>query len=253
MKLLYKQQKLRQRRTTFKSHRRTIKKTRTAERKKRRKYRKYAEGKWYQVSLNAPKFFRLGDEEARTILIEFLAKIRTCARREMTRIRLDFTETTQMIADATLLFKATLVHLKEDYSGIVIKCHPSQNDRINEVLTQIKVLELLGQNFNITPHFEDVIYWKTTEGKGSDGEKSDPILERCDQVINNIPSRDVYVGLTEAMTNTRQHAYDKAFAASERTEWWIFAQEKDSMLTIVIWGWVFPNHCRRKLPECMSG
>ncbi len=235
MKLLYKKQRNRQIKIQYKRLRFFTKKKLIIKRKKRKQAFAKSRPSWWDKSILAPRIFSIWHEPARTELIKFLDLLRKHANREKTKIRLDFCETIHMNADATLLFKATLMHLKEKSANTVIKCAPSKNQKINEVLTQISVLKLLGQDFNITPHFEDVIYWRATEGKGSDGEKSDPILQRCDQVMNRVLSREVYVGLTEAMTNTRQHAYDTAYIAStNRTEWWIFAQEKDNELTIAI-------------------
>lgn len=78
-----------------------------------------------------------------------------------------------------------------------------------------------------------------TDGLGSEGKKYEDVVgEKYETRISQITNR-LYLGITEAMTNSIQHAYiaqraDKLNVSEEKPGyWWMFSQEKDGWLTIV--------------------
>lgn len=162
-------------------------------------------------------------------------------------------KTRVIISDAGILLRANLSTIvAKKNKQIVIKCAPSKTDKINEVLTQIKILELFNQNFDITPNHEEVVYWNLAEGHGADGEKYEEILGSYDGTIAKTLLKSFYLGLTEAMTNTRQHAYTTdGLNNPDLPEWWMFSQEKDGRLSVVFFdlGMGIPETLPKKQPS----
>jgi hypothetical protein len=187
---------------------------------------------WWTDDITAPKVFGILDNDNRNDVIHFISSIKAAAQKRGAAIRLNFKDTEKMYADATLLFKASIEQICQQHPALKIKCAPSKKiPRINEVLTQIRLLHRLGQTFHIKPTDETVIHWRTTEGKGADGEKYEPILGSYDTALDAKLSEGLYLGLTEAMTNTCHHAYPDGLPD---TEWWMFSQIKNDWLTVAI-------------------
>lgn len=190
--------------------------------------------KWWTDNVVAPEILGVFKKSERKKTVGFIKKFRDLSRKEGRKIRLDFSKTNRMYADATLLFRSTLCQvLKLKPDNAVIKCAPSKTARINEVLHQIDALSALGQNFHITPSDENVVHWRYAQGAGAEGEKYEEILGHYDGVMADKLLTGLFCGLTEAMTNTRQHAYpNRNIDEAGLNEWWMFSQEKDGRLFV---------------------
>lgn len=241
-----------QRRLILRKHKKRIKKKKKI-RAARRKIQRGKNNKWWDISIDAPEIFAIRFSPYREETLLFLDKIRKVLSYKDFKVRLNFKETRIITSDAGILLRANLGKLAvEKQINTIVKCAPSKNSKINEVLTQIRVLKLFGQNFQITPHCDDVIHWNLAEGHGADGEKYERILGAYDGTLSPALSTGFYLGLTEAMTNTRQHAYPQpAMLCSDISEWWMFSQEKDGRLSVVFCdlGIGIPESLPKKQPK----
>ncbi|RLW63945.1 MAG: hypothetical protein B6D73_14245 [gamma proteobacterium symbiont of Stewartia floridana] len=207
--------------------------------RKRLKKRKLIEfALQYDKIITAPKYFTLGDSKLRSKFLKFIYKLRALCSKARQRILIDFNNTEHMVSDGTLLFRAHFCRLvsHQSYSSVRIKY--SSNNRINQVLQQIGVLDLVGQHPNIETDDPDVVNWRYAEGAGALGEKFEEILGPYQGTIAEPLQRGLYLGLTEAMTNTRQHAYPERVSSKVNNddgtnEWWMFSQEKDGRIYVV--------------------
>lgn len=192
----------------------------------------------YDEVLIAPKYITLGDRKLRSKFLKFIYKLSTLCSKEDQKILIDFSDTEHMASDGTLLFRAHFCRLVSRQSNPSVRIKYSSNNRINQVLQQIGVLDLSGQHPNIKTDHPDVVNWRYAEGAGALGEKTEEILGPYRGTIAEPLQRGLYLGLTEAMTNTRQHAYPERVSTKVNNydgtnEWWMFSQEKDDRIYVV--------------------
>lgn len=151
---------------------------------------------------------------------------------------LDFSSTEKMSAEGALLFLAELRRLLWHVKGAVeVSCILPHNNKVAQVLKQIGVLDLLGVSSKIVPVDDDVINWRAAHGRRVLGEKYDDILQHYDGDIADVLQDKLYTGITEAMTNVINHAYDLArddgLDVNSEKEWSMFSQQMGGFLTIV--------------------
>ncbi len=217
----------------------TYKRTKRKFRSKRKKEKQKSNTASYDHIIKAPIKLILNDENHRHNVLDFIEDINFFCRLKNKRILLDFSRTTHMYSGATLLFRAHICRIyNKKHISTTIKCKYSKVPKINEVLKQIGLLEILGQKLNRTPRHPDVVHWRYAQGAGALGEKYEEILGSYDGAITPALSEGLYLGITEAMTNTRHHAYpdqeNSSYNEIPTNEWWMFSQEKDGELHVVI-------------------
>lgn len=155
-------------------------------------------------------------------------KIATC---------LDFTHTEKFFADGLLLFVAELRRMIKHLAGSAqITAIPPKNDKVSQVMRQVGLYKLLGIVSEVQPKDDDVVHWRYAHGSKVDGEKYEDILASYDGDIASAMQERLFAGVTEAMTNVVNHAYDikrnDGFDISDSKEWWMFSQEKDGFLSV---------------------
>lgn len=154
------------------------------------------------------------------------------------QVCLDFSRTEKMVADGTLLFIAELRRLIRYVGGKTkIEYIPPKSDKIAQVLQQIGLCDLLGTKNVVEPKDADVIHWRYAQGSQVEGKKYDDILAKYDGEIAPALQEKLFTGITEAMTNVVNHAYDLKRddgldVNDSPKEWWMFSQEKDGFLSV---------------------
>lgn len=230
MKLDTLKTKLHRKRKIYKKDKRNIK---LATIKRHRKRRKDNNQKWWNITIPAPVRFGIFHEDIRNEVLNFLADVSAEAKIPNQVIRLDFSNTNMIDSAGGILLRANLCKIQAHLSSnTTIKCSPSNHHKINEVLTQIEVLKLFDQDFNILPDAEDVIHWKVAQGSRVEGEHYETVLSHYDGSLSESLKEGLYKGITEAMTNTKHHAYEHN-NNSDLPQWWLFSQEKDDRLSVV--------------------
>ena len=204
---------------------------RTHLRKKRQKERDSSIGPQpvYDTTIVAPSRFNLAHTPSRTKLLRFIRRLRVAVKTPQA-ILLDFSNTSKMISDGTLLFRASLCKAIADATPqTVIRCKLSDSDKINQVLKQLGVLDTLKNETKIEPVDSDVVHWRFAQGTRVIGEKYEDILGHYEGTVAEPLVGGLYDGIVEAMTNTRQHAYPDGVPD---THWWMFSQERDGRLFV---------------------
>ncbi|MDO8712936.1 MAG: hypothetical protein Q7K13_00425 [Polynucleobacter sp.] len=146
--------------------------------------------------------------------------------------------TEKMYSDGTLLFLSEMHRLtRHVQGGVPIKFIAPKNDKVLQVLKQIGFIDLIGVKTQITPKDDDVVNWRVAHGAQVDGEKYDDVLAQYDGDIAQALQKKLFTGITEAMTNVANHAYDLnridgLNINDESKEWWMFSQEKDGFLSV---------------------
>lgn len=142
-----------------------------------------------------------------------------------------------MISDGTLLFVAELRRLIKHVEGKVqISYVPPKNEKVAQVMQQIGLCDLLGVKAEIVPKDDDVVNWRYAQGSQVEGQKYEDVLSKYDGEIAPSMQEKLFTGITEAMTNVLNHAYDLArddgLNIADAKEWWMFSQEKDGFLSV---------------------
>ena len=206
-----------------------IRKNRAAQRQERAK----------PLMLSAPVRFCLLTHADRKILLRLLNRIREEVFVQHRSVTINFAGTVRMVADGTILFRSEICRIRANLpQGVRLHCRPAHNVKVSQVLKQVGIYELLGYRGAVKPTFPDVVNWRVAQGSAAEGEKYDEILGRYDGMVSDALRTGLYVGLTEAMTNTRQHAYlrqreDGLTCILASHGWWMFSQEKDRRLEVV--------------------
>lgn len=192
--------------------------------------------------ISAPKAFNIDDKKKRRHVIEFLKKLRrTFAQRNVQKVIIDFKNTENFVADATLLFHAELLHLIEmRQNGVTIGYKPPINDRASEVLHQIGFYNLCGGNprKRSAQNYDDVVHWRVAKGSLVDNSICASAIEKYEGQLAEPLINGLFRGLGEAMTNTIHHAYidtrDDGLNYNPPTKnWWMFSQSRNNYLSVV--------------------
>lgn len=189
-------------------------------------------------TITAPDLVGLADVHQRSETLQFLKKIRETGALHGKSIRINFSDTSKMIADGTLLLTAELMRLKRITGGqIKFRCIEPRSQKVAQVLKQIGLFSFMQHRSSVKPTLPDVVSWRFASGNNVDGKQYDAILGAYDGVFSKGLSEGLYVGLAEAMTNCHHHAYisvrkDGLNIENEVRDWWMFSQEKDGNLFV---------------------
>lgn len=187
----------------------------------------------------APVCFRITDRKDRSALIAMLENIRHCVSIGK-KVVIDFSKTKLMVSDGALLFYSEIMRIIDLFPSAKykIRCTVPKENRVLETLAQIGLLEILNPTCKATPTRDDVVNWRAAHGCVTNGESYDTILGQYEGKITEALQDKLYNGITEAMTNSTQHAYimgrgDSIRVADSYKPWWMFSQEKDNNLMVV--------------------
>lgn len=209
--------------------------------------------------VKAPETFGLLERKSRFDLLRFMEQVK---RYHVAghNILFDFSATSRMYADGVLLFRAELCRLDRHLnSGQTYQCKLPHNERIRQVLRQTEILSLLNYRGKVSTTLPDVVHWRTANGSKAEGSKYEPVLGHYEGRVAEEMLTDIFVGLSEAMTNTTQHAYidtrqDTLNIKSKEEGWWMFSQNKDGRLSILFCdlGIGIPRSLPKKKPHLMD-
>lgn len=191
----------------------------------------------FRTAWAAPAIFTVLTEPHRATLIKALSRLRRQMCSSITSLALDFSQTEKLYADGMLLFWAELKRLLKHIKGrIDITISLPENNKVSQVLKQLGVLDLVGNKAPIVPADHDVINWRAASGDLVQGEKYDVILKQYDGEIAPYLQENLYTGITEAMTNVTNHAYDMprddGIGITDQKTWWMFSHQKDGYLSV---------------------
>lgn len=192
----------------------------------------------------APVRFTIINNSDRTKLTEFVAKVRDLVCIEAKNVLIDFSQTNYLHVDGALLFYAEIKRIKLiDKHRVKIRCLCSRNNKVSQVFTRLGIYRLFNES-SVAPHDDDVVYWRVAEGMAVEGQKTENILGkqfdslRADMIV---AKTSLYAALTEAMQNSREHAYTSSrkdggakdeFSYDTITPWWMFSQIRDNRLSV---------------------
>jgi len=173
-------------------------------------------------------------------LTAFLDRIRNVTIGQSREAFIDFSDTERLGPGGTLLFLAEIDRIKRARRGErLLSCNFPRNRIVEQVLQQVGILDILGRKARLVESRfgETVRHWRFATGNSVEGEKVEPFVGPLDGRLAASLTDGLYVGLTEAMTNCSQHAYeehrqDGIETTPDLRRWWMFSQEKDGLLSV---------------------
>lgn len=183
----------------------------------------------------APESFAIETTDARQALASFLSKLRTIAA-EGRHGFIDFSRTRRMSAAGTLLLAAELDRINSLAGRRVFASNYPVDHVVAQVLMHVGIFEMLGRAKGPRITAANVKYWRVHSGYMAEGEKADQAMEGYKALFTDPEQKAMYRGLTEAMTNCKQHAYDgPRFDGLPSVEkWWMFSQIDNGQLCVAI-------------------
>lgn len=189
--------------------------------------------------LQAPRAFSAVVVRERRELLRFLSRMRKRILVHRKPLKIDFRRTDKMISCGTLLFIAELDRCIRATGGKVKVGYVSPRNKIvDQVIHQVGISSLLGRKTKVGADFDkSVRHWRFATGVHADATDFDKVLGRYEGRIATALSKSIFKGVTEAMTNCAQHAYEESrrdgmnIRQLER-RWWMFSQEDDGILSV---------------------
>lgn len=180
-------------------------------------------------------------------VISFLEKIERRVIVEKRRVRLNFKSTKSFyVPGALMLYAALSKIIAEATMTKPITIIPPRATLINnaarQVMQQVGLYDLTADRINVRTDREDVIYWKMVTGADQSGDQL-AMLETLAEKINKsdkdiLASKDLWRGVTEAVNNTSDHAYDyprsDGFEGLDSVRWWLLTQLRGNTFTAAV-------------------
>ena len=185
--------------------------------------------------VNAPKVFRLnGTEEERTSLLQFLHRMEYLLAQGH-KVRINYDRTVELFPDGTLLFVATLEKLLAQYPAR-ISCNYPKHPVVEQLFQHIGVLNKLGNSARAVVTAENVRHWHYVQGTVVDLSGLETLFTGFAAKLGEETGAGLFDSVSEAITNVVQHAYEGLPEGAIKTEarWWMFAQQRDGKLDVVI-------------------
>lgn len=180
-----------------------------------------------------PERFSLSRPDARTQLFKLIHDLHT-ALAQGCRVMIDFSDTKQLFPDGTLYFVANLDRAINAYPDR-ITCNYPADDTVEQLFQHIQLLPRLGLTPRLEITAENVRHWHFVNGKTGDVSGFTQLMNEYKNSFDGEASMSIYASLSEAVTNTVQHAYpDLGTHENAPRPWWMFAKWIDDELTIAI-------------------
>lgn len=188
-----------------------------------------------EARVAAPRFFALEREHHDPLCI-FLADLRAAFNEAGKVVCISFRDTQRMVAGGTLLFYSELQRLRSLFPRALVRCIPSKDDVVNEVLQHLGIFSDLGYESSVVPKRGDVVSWRSASSAEIDGEKVGKLLLQYESLSNPIAGQ-LFRGAGEAMFNVR-HAYldrrNDGLPEDGEKKWWMFCRESDNSIFVAV-------------------
>lgn len=199
------------------------------------------------VRIEAPNVMCISHEMHRGATLRFLRRFRTLYLQDRHDVVLDFRRTNKLNAPGTLLFVAEVdraVRMANAGQRISVKLPAedcsSDSKIVRQLLHQIGLLKLVGHDITQVQdadYDESVKHWHFATGTTL-GDTPGAMLDAHEGKIAGALMEGVWKGVSEALTNSRHHAYlakrNDGCPDFNEKRWWMFSQERDGELTLVV-------------------
>lgn len=196
-----------------------------------------------RVTIMAPSIIDYYKKGNHNTTNRFLTELTDCCKTHGRKVFIDFKNTEKITAAAMLSFLAqvdVLIQTNKTNTSKPISFNHPQNEKIESILKQVGLYELVGKPIRDTKSYDDVTYWNYCSDSCSQPMIAKPMLENIANRLKNADgtaSKKLYRGFVEAMSNSVEHAYKGSgtnCTNSDTDKWWTFAGIRDNKLAVVI-------------------
>lgn len=177
-------------------------------------------------------------------------------------VNLDFQAVDIMYASGALLLLAELRNAKNIYGKLKLRCYQPRNYQIKQIMWQLGFNEIAFGVQRVQINRRDVYRWQVARGVKTKGKECGTIIQACIGSVAPALTRPFGEAISEAMTNTVQHAYIEEIKtpygtrpiAHNQEAWWMFSYESAKHLSVVFCdlGHGIPNTIAVRDPALME-
>ena len=183
------------------------------------------------VGISAPEIFSISSNVDRHELMHFIDRI-TAAMLSGRNVRLNFEKTTSLKPCGTLYFVSVIDDLLSKFTLTITAKYPP-NDIVEQLFQHIGLLEKFGLPSRKVVTADNVVNWHFAKGTDATMDVFSSLLTAHQKSMGGeITKSELYDCLSEAVTNTKAHAYLNISDAP--TTWWMFSQAVNGRLTVAI-------------------
>ena len=184
------------------------------------------------IQIKAPGCFGLVAEESREDLLRFIKELGGNLT-EGRHVVIDFSDTSDLHACGTLYFLAYLDTLLYEFPN-KIKCKLPKNEIVEQLFQHVGLLAKFGRSPRLKVTAENVVSWHYATGTDATTDAFKSLLLQHGEAMGGLITRSsLYDCMSEAVTNTRKHAYPGSHK-SHANHWWMFSQANGGKLEVVI-------------------
>lgn len=204
------------------------------------------------ILVNAPRKVSLQDAKTHADLTSFLAAMRSKLATGSRKIVLNFWRTNGIVAGGGLLLFAELQRSMDLYPEVKFLCHPSKDNRTNQVLQHLGIFQMLGCSYRVRLTRQDVVTWRSARGEVIDCEPAGIMIEQYSSLKPR--SQLLFRAASEAISNAINHAYDGTrednLRGQSNKNWWMFCREYENKFAMSVCdlGVGIPNTLTNKNP-----
>lgn len=183
------------------------------------------------VGISAPEIFSVSNNVDRHELLYFIDRIYAAVSNGR-NVRLNFEKTTSLKPCGTLYFVSVVDDLLSRFTPSITAKYPP-NDIVEQLFQHIGLLEKLGLTSRKVVTADNVVNWHFAKGTDATMDVFSSLLTAHQQSMGGeITKSELYDCLSEAVTNTKAHAYLNV--SNVPTTWWMFSQAVNGRLTVAI-------------------
>lgn len=191
--------------------------------------------------ISVPYALSIESDKNRIQFTRFMQEFRRECLQNRCRIVLDFNSTEVILPAAMILLVAELDRAKRIFKEqFSVTFSNVRNITVKQLLVQIGLYELCGlkpPKLNSSDFVDNVRHWRFATAERADEDTNDAFAAIEGRICSNL-RRGMWRGVSEAIINSVQHAYAAPRGVPgprmNHKRWWMFSQEKDGELTVVV-------------------
>ncbi|MCP5246650.1 MAG: hypothetical protein H6937_12170 [Burkholderiales bacterium] len=212
-----------------------------------------------KIKINAPEAFYIGNTHedsvngfsaTRVKLINFIETIKKSLMKNL-NVQISFKNTKKLSPDGTIIFVAEFGKILDAYPNRITIDY-LRDEVVEQLFQHIGLFERLGMTPRKKITDDSVRHWDYIYDISADTSEFKKLFEKYSQTISEEVRSGLFDSMSEAVTNSIQHAYPCSHITKCDCQkgWWMFAKKIDNTLTVVIYdmGIGIPTSIERK-PE----
>jgi hypothetical protein len=185
------------------------------------------------VTVFAPEHFALEQPAPRNATLAFVQRIEHILKAGG-NVQINFDKTTLLWPTGTLYFMANLECLLDQYP-LRVSCNYPEDPVVEQLFQHVELLQRLGNAPRRVITADNVKHWNYLSGTTVDLAGVKAVFDNFGMALGGDTRAGLFEGLSEAVTNVIQHAYQHVGnGESGQMRWWMFAESREEQLRVAI-------------------